>query len=112
MQDFLLFNDFIAQDVLLFFYYVAALSIPFLFVKFRSYFYKRIFSIGSEEVSLENFYTDLAPKQKMWVLFGVVTLFVSMELCLRMCFEAMIGYFDMHDYLHTIMLELQKNNSY
>ncbi|WP_434658401.1 DUF4282 domain-containing protein [Sulfurimonas sp. NW9] len=35
-----------------------------------------------------------------YLFFGVI--FLCMELCLRILFEGMIGYFDMHDYLYKI----------
>jgi len=97
MWDIVTFNAFVAQDILLFFYYIFALLMPFLLWKFRLYILKKV-----------SFYERLSQKNKVVVIVLFMMIFVCMELCLRMIFEAMIGYFDMHDYLYTITQELQK----
>jgi membrane-anchored glycerophosphoryl diester phosphodiesterase (GDPDase) len=98
MRDILSFNSFITQDVLIFFYYVGALVIPFVLYYFRDYLIKKL--------RVKDFYISLSvTEQKVfWVSF--ITLFICAELCWRMIFEAMIGYFDMHDYLYEISKKL------
>ena len=81
MYDFLTFSRFIAQDILIFFYYVGVSVLPVLFYLFR----------------------DRLPKvesKRFILLFVVAVLFA--QIVWRMMFEAMIGYFDMHDYLYEI----------
>jgi membrane-anchored glycerophosphoryl diester phosphodiesterase (GDPDase) len=98
MRDILSFNSFITQDVLIFFYYVGALVIPVVLYYFRDYLIKKL--------RVKDFYISLSvTEQKVfWVSF--ITLFICAELCWRMIFEAMIGYFDMHDYLYEISKKL------
>ncbi|GAB6035113.1 DUF4282 domain-containing protein [Galenea microaerophila] len=42
-----------------------------------------------------------ASEERLALLIYIIAL-ICMELCWRMMFEAMIGYFDMHDYLYKI----------
>ncbi|ADN08555.1 DUF4282 domain-containing protein [Sulfurimonas autotrophica] len=102
MWDFLTFNSFITQDVLLFFYYIGALVIPITLYYFRDYLMKNFSLFKTVNDKVKDFYISLsATEQKVfWITF--ITLFLCMELCWRMIFEAMIGYFDMHDYLYEI----------
>ena len=87
MWDILTFNNFIAQDVLILFYYSGAILVPLVL-----YYYK------DDTVK----YLD-----KKGLHFSVlVIIFLCAELCWRMVFEAMIGYFDMHDYMHEIVKKL------
>jgi len=89
MWDILNFNSFITQDVLIFFYYIGAVIIPVALYYFREYFIKKF-----------SFLQILNGATKFIILF------ICMELCWRMMFEAMIGYFDMHDYLYEISKKL------
>lgn len=106
MWDILSFNSFITQDVLIFFYYIGAIVIPVALYYFRDYIIKKIPLFKTANDTVKDFYISLsATEQKVfWVTF--ITLFLCMELCWRMIFEAMIGYFDMHDYLHEIAKKL------
>lgn len=52
-------------------------------------------------------YAKLSLKNKRKVWFVFITLFICMQLCWRMMFEAMIAYFDMHNYLYEINQTLQ-----
>ena len=96
MYDFLSFNTFITQDVLVFFYYVGAIFLP-LFL----YIYKNKFITSSR------FFVKLKSKPK--VLLTFLGMFLLLELFWRMMFEAMIGYFDIHEYLYDIATHLQQN---
>jgi len=89
MWEVLTFEKFITQDVLIFMYYLGVLFIPFMLFVFQEYVLNRIKPLQKSEKKLQKF-----------LLF--LMLFFCMELCLRMFFEFMIGYFDMHDYLYAI----------
>ena len=95
-MDFLRFNTFIAQDVLVFFYYIFAILVPLFLWALRPYIIEKFPAVKTLEKSLS---------LKSILLFFAI--FLCMELCLRMVFEAMIGYFDMHDYLFEIVKSLQ-----
>ncbi len=100
MWDILTFNTFIAQDVLRFFYYIFALIVPVVLWIFRFYITKRFSFIKKLDISV----------QQHWRVFiFLIIIFLCMELCLRILFEGMIGYFDMHNYLYEISKQLQKN---
>jgi len=85
MWDILTFNTFITPDVLIFFYYIGVIFIPFLLWVFRDYFDKYI-----------------SAKNRVKIVFILLALFITSELFLRMIFEMIIGYFDMHNYLQIL----------
>jgi len=92
MWDILTFNSFVTQDVLIFFYYIFALLVPLFLWALRLYIIKKI---------------RFNQKHKLITLLTFITIFLCMELSLRMVFEMMIGYFDMHDYLYEISQNLK-----
>ena len=94
MKDFLMFNSFITPDVLIFFYYIGALGVPFLLWFWRDSLLKK-FSFFRE-------YRVLSKKERIVAFLVLISIFLSMELCWRMMFEMMIGYFDIHNYLYEI----------
>ena len=96
MYDFLSFNTFITQDVLVFFYYIGAVLVPFLLYRYKNKF-----------ITSSDFFAQLESKPK--VLLICLGIFLLLELFWRMMFEAMIGYFDMHEYLYDIATHLQQN---
>ena len=102
VTKFLTFEQFITQDVLIFFYYVGAVVMPVVLYVFRGYLAAHIGLFQSINVILKRFYYSFSSNEKVvfWMIF--VTLFLCMELCWRMVFEAMIGYFDMHNDLREI----------
>jgi len=108
MHDILSFNRFITQDVLIFFYYVGAVVMPVFLYFFRDYLTQNISFVKKINDKLHTFYNTFSSSEKIvfWMMF--ITLFLCMELCWRMMFEAMIGYFDIHDYLHKIVKHLNK----
>jgi len=95
MWDILSFNTFVTQDVLIFFYYIGAVVMPIALYFFKDYLIKQIST-----------HTSFSSNEKKVFWFVAILLFLCMELCWRMMFEAMIGYFDMHDYLHVIAKKL------
>ncbi len=93
MYDFLSFNTFITQNVLVFFYYVGAIFVPFLLYKYNNKF-----------ITSSDFFKNIESKSK--VLLISLGIFLLLELFWRMMFEAMIGYFDMHEYLYKIATQI------
>jgi len=92
MWDILTFNSFVAQDILIFFYYIFALLVPLFLWVLRLYIRRKI---------------SVNKQHKLITLLTFITIFFCMELFLRMMFEMMIGYFDMHDYLYEISQNLK-----
>ena len=92
MWDILSFNTFITKYVLLFFYYIFAFLAPILFFLLKDYLLKKY-------PTLQRFFQG---KSKKWTWTLILLMLFFWELFLRMFFEMLIGYFDMHDYLHTI----------
>ncbi len=107
MNDFLTFNTFIAQDILIFFYYVGAVIMPVILWFSRDYLLKKVSLFNSVNTFLKGFFESLNLKNKTITIIGFVMIFFCMELCWRMIFEAMIGYFDMHNYLYEISRSLK-----
>ena len=102
------FNTFIAQDILIFFYYFCAVLVPFFLWRLRFTLLKKFFFVQKIESNIVNIYHSLTFKQKLITATVLVVTFFCMELCLRIMFEVMIGYFDMHDYLYEISRELRQ----
>ena len=102
MWDFLSFNRFITQDVLIFFYYIGAVVMPIFLYFSRSAVLRRFTFFKTADETIHGFFATFSFQQKVmfWVLF--IIMFFCMELCWRMVFEAMIGYFDMHEYLRAL----------
>ncbi len=107
MRDILLFNTFVTQDVLIVFYYIGAVLMPVVLYVFRKELTGRVAFFKGVNDRLNAFYATFTTGQKtvFWLVF--VTMFLCMELCWRMVFEAMIGYFDMHDYLYRIANQIK-----
>jgi hypothetical protein len=102
MRDILAFNHFITQDILIVFYYVGAVLMPLLMWLGRGWIVRNIAFAKRWDESLKKGYGSLSKGGKITVILAVAGLFLCMELCWRMIFEVMIGYFDMHDYLYEI----------
>ena len=102
MREFLTFDMFIARNVLIVFYYIGAVSIPVTLYVFRKKSIERIGFFRRIHERLKMFYSSVSKERKTVFRLVFVTLFLCMELCWRILFEAMIGYFDMHDYLSRI----------
>jgi len=93
MLDFLSFERFITQDVLIVFYYMGVFFLP------------TILWIYRKKVSF--IYKAYESQNKTFVILVLFFTFLMMQLFWRMMFEAMIGYFDMHTYLHDIVQHIQ-----
>ena len=92
MWDILSFNTFITKYVLVFFYYLFAFLAPLVLFLLKDYLLKKY-------PQLQRYFQG---KSKKWTLTIIFLMLFFWELFLRMFFEMLIGYFDMHDYLHTI----------
>jgi len=84
MKDFLLFNTFITQDILIIIYYLGVLFLPIFLWVYRTY----ILTIISKKDFISKIY--------------LIIFILILELFWRMMFEAMIGYFDIHNYLEIL----------
>jgi len=107
MYEYLVFNKFIAQDILVVFYYFGVIVMPILLWYARSYLIKKVVMIKEIENFVGSYYTKLSAQEKRKVWFILIVLFICLELFWRMMFEMMIGYFDMHDYLYKISNSLK-----
>ncbi len=94
MWDFLTFNSFITQDILIFFYYIGATIVPVILWFKKDTILKKISII------------EIKDKNKTTIFLTILVVFLFIQLCWRMVFETMIGYFDMHDYLYEISKQI------
>jgi len=102
MWNFLTFQTFIAQDILIFIYYIGSVAIP-IFLWYSKGYLQRNFTLFAQiSTAFKQLFGTLSTQNRIFALLGFFTLFFCMELCWRMMFEMLIGYFDMHDYLQTI----------
>jgi hypothetical protein len=102
MSDFLAFNRFITQDVLIVCYYIGAVLMPPLLWFGRRWIVEHVGVAKRWDQAIRNLYASFSVRGKIAAVLAIAGLFLCMELCWRMLFEAMIGYFDMHDYLYEI----------
>ena len=109
MWEILTFHRFITRDVLVFCYYVGAVVMPVLLYLFRRSLIRKFALLGQIEKTLQRWFKNRsrAEKAAVWIVF--VLGFLLMELGWRMMFEAMIGYFDIHDDLHRILMRMPEN---
>ena len=91
-MNYLSFESFISIPVLIASYYIGALIIPALL------WYKRSLVIKITEVLTRAF-----PLFTARILFTFIILFLICEVVWRMMFEAMIGYFQMREYLQHLV---------
>jgi len=102
MYDFLSFNSFITQKVLVFFYYLSAIGIPLLLFMYRKNLVQKFLFLARVELWIVSLFNSLKRQDKILAIIVIIFIFFFMELIWRMIFEAMIGYFDMHDYLQEL----------
>ncbi len=101
-MDILRFNSFIAQDVLIFFYYLGAVIIPIFLWSIRLYLIQKLPFYKKLDNNIFYIYKHLSIKRKIEIIFLFIFIFLFMELTLRVMFEFMIAYFDIHNYLYQI----------
>jgi hypothetical protein len=85
LNDFLSFKSFISIEVLIFFYYLGAIFLPFILALF---FYK------SKAFSLSKKFLDKT-QRKIYFILAFIISFILAEIFWRIGFEAIIGYFQM-----------------
>jgi hypothetical protein len=107
-MEYLTFHKFIAQDVLVLFYYFFALALPFLIWSVRRGVIQKVLFLQNIEESVLAYYSKLSLKEKVKIWVAFIALFFCAQLCLRMVFEAMIGYFNMQNYLYDIATSLKR----
>jgi len=106
MIEFLRFDRFISPAILICCYYLGAIFMPLALWLLRKrllrFLSERFRTFASLRQSLQQGWQSLSLRQKILTVLAFVLLFLMMEIAWRMLFEAMIGYFDMHDYLYRM----------
>ena len=102
MWNFLTFDRFITPHLLLIAYYLGAVGMPLALWVGRRYLLRKIALLAQLEMQRQALFGSLSRRNQALVMTLLVLMFLFMELAWRMMFEAMIGYFQMHDYLQII----------
>jgi len=102
MIDFLTFKSFISIDILILSYYIGAILIPILMYLSKGYIQRKIVFFDRLNSFFITLFGQLNLKKRVALIVGMVFLFIAMEIVWRMCFEAMIGYFQMIDALKNM----------
>jgi hypothetical protein len=102
MIDFLTFKSFISIDILIVSYYIGAVIIPIAMWLSKAYLQRKFKILDRFNSFLKNLFGRLTLKRRVISILLMVMMFISMEIVWRMCFEAMIGYFQMVEHLRTI----------
>ena len=89
MYEFVTFERFITQDILIVCYYIGVLAMPY--VVYYLLYKKKLFLHVKQITNNKR------------VIILLIVFFLLAQLVWRMMFEAMIGYFDMHDYLQQLL---------
>jgi len=97
MTDFLTFKTFISIDILILSYYIGAIIIPIVIWLSKGYLQKKFKILDKLNSSLRNLFGTMSLSKKLLFIF----MFISMEIVWRICFEAMIGYFQVIEALKT-----------
>jgi hypothetical protein len=95
MTDFLTFRTFISIDILILSYYIGAIIIPIAMWFSKAYLQRRFNLLDRVNRLMITLFGKLSLKRKILSILILIMLFISMEIIWRMCFEAMIGYFQM-----------------
>jgi len=101
MTDFLTFKTFISIDILILSYYIGAIIIPIVIWFSKSYLQKKFKTLDKLNSSLLNLFGTMSLSKKLLSMLLFLFMFMSMEIVWRMCFEAMIGYFQIIEALKT-----------
>ena len=102
MVDFLTFKTFISIDILILSYYIGAIIIPIVMWFSKKYIEHKFKILDKFNTFLKTLFGQLNLKRKILSILFLVILFISMEIVWRMCFEAMIGYFQMLEALKAL----------
>jgi hypothetical protein len=95
MTNFLTFRTFISIDILILSYYIGAIIIPIAMWFSKAYLQRRFNLLDRVNRLMITLFGKLSLKRKILSILILMMLFISMEIIWRMCFEAMIGYFQM-----------------
>jgi len=95
MINFLTFKTFISIEILILSYYIGAIIIPILIWLSKSYIQKKIKILEKFNNFLITIFGKMSLKRKVLSILFMIVIFISMEIVWRICFEAMIGYFQM-----------------
>ena len=95
MTNLLTFKTFISIDILILSYYIGAIIIPIAMWLSKAYLQKKFKILDSFNRFLLNLLGTMSLKRKVLSILLFIAMFISMEIVWRMCFEAMIGYFQM-----------------
>ena len=95
MLNFLTFKTFISVDILILAYYLGAVIMPVVMWFSKGYLQTRFHILDKFNNLLISLFGKLTLKKKILSILLMVALFISMEIVWRMCFELMIGYFQM-----------------
>lgn len=102
MWHFLTFEFFIAIPVLLLAYYLGAVFLPLALWLSRHYLLSKFSLLNWIDQQRSLVFKQLSRRDRAIVIVLLLLLLVAMETIWRMMFEAMIGYFQMHDFLKSI----------
>jgi len=95
MTDFLTFKTFISIDILILSYYIGAIIIPIMMWLSKAYLQKKFKILDRFNSLMLNLFGKMSLTKKLLSILMFIFMFISMEIVWRMCFEAMIGYFQM-----------------
>ena len=95
MQDFLTFKTFLSIDILILSYYIGAVIIPIAMWLSKAYLQRKFQILDRFNTFLLNLFGTMSLKRKVLSILLFILMFISMEIVWRMCFEMMIGYFQM-----------------
>jgi len=101
MTNFLTFKTFISIDILILSYYIGAIIIPIVIWLSKGYLQKKFKILDKLNSSLLNLFGTMSLSKKLLSMLLFLFMFMSMEIVWRMCFEAMIGYFQVIEALKT-----------
>ncbi len=107
MWDVLTFDHFITPDVLRIAYYLGAVAMPLALWAMRAWLLRRIGLLADLDSQRQQLFASLSQRNRILVVASMILLFLFMELAWRVMFEAMIGYFQMHDYLQILAASQQ-----
>jgi len=95
MVEFLTFQRFIAIDILILAYYMGAIIIPIAMWLSKGYLQRKFKILDRLNQTLLTLFGSMSLQRKILSILMMIAMFIAMEIIWRMCFEAMIGYFQM-----------------
>ena len=102
MLDFLTFKSFISIDILILSYYIGAVIIPIAMWLSKAYLQRKFHLLDRFNSFLKTLFGTMSLKRRLLSIIFMILMFISMEIVWRICFEAMIGYFQMIEALKNV----------